>query len=57
MKVNEAGMLWNKTRILRNMKVNSIKILVRHLLLRAAKTEIMETKYFTDNLLETKHKD
>ena len=39
------------------MKVNSIKILVRHLLLRAAKTEIMETKYFTDNLLETKHKD
>ena len=56
MKVNETGMLWNKIRILRNMKVNKIEILTRHVWLSAAKIEIIETKYFTDNSLETKYK-
>ena len=54
MKVNEIGMLWNKIRISRDMKVNKIKILTRHLWLTAAKIENIETKYFTDNSPETK---
>ena len=55
MKVDEIRILWNKIWILRNMKVNKIEILTRHVSLREAKIEIIEIKYFTDSSLETKY--
>ena len=56
MKVNEVEILWNKIRILRNIKVHKNEILTRHVWLSAAKIEIIEIKYFTDNSLETQYK-
>ena len=38
------------------MKVNKIEILARNVWLSAAKIEIIETEYFTDNSLKTKYK-